>query len=306
MHATASAQRVPDQKALNCNGILLQALRFYRAQLPFFLAAFLVPAAARCLWTVAQFSFIHHRHPNWPVAGLLINADWGLSLYWPSIVLTWAGWFLYLVLLGPCLAATSRTALKSALSGDAAVPSMPSVRTLRRGLGVQLTCILRAWAVFIIGLLASVLVGATLLASNADVALLLWYALVSTTFLLGLPIGIRLSLRYALAVAVAVNEKFKIPDAIERSRQMMLTGRSSLFAAISLILLIRLALGIGVASVLGYCSEIFPDTAALTTFLLLPFAHCLLDSLSGPLLGAALASLYAHKAASELGNLCSA
>ena len=294
------AQSPTADKKLTCRTILKQGIHLYRNDFRFLTTLFLTPAIARCLWTVAQFAFTRYRHPDWPVAGVLINSDWGLSLYWYSIVLTWGGWFLYGILMGPGLAAASRGALNLVLLGSDSSTSAPAVRTFLRSVRIQFSCVLRAWSVFILGLLATLFVGATLLASNTDAALLLWYALIVLSFGAGLPIGIRLSLRYALTVPAAVNEKFHLVDAIARSSQMTRGSGLPLLRALSSILFARLALGIASACALGLLSQSLPAAAPGATFVLLPLARCALDAISGPLLGATLASFYAQKAASEL------
>jgi len=294
MAALAESETGSISEAVRIREILRQGMRIYRSDFLSLVAPFLLPSMGRLLWTIAQRLFIHSRHPGWPQAGILVNADWGLSIYWSAMVLTCAGLLVYFILAGPALALTSLVVAAPMSSENSAMSSNFSIRYL----GLQLLSALRAWWVFIAGMLGTVIIGATLLDSNPDQGLAVWYALDAVTFLVGLPVGVWLSLRYFLVIPSACREGMRSKAAFSRSSQLTSGIKLRLLAAISALLALRWALGFLACWSLEWIALANPRAVNASTFLLVPFTICLLDCLFGPMWAIAAALLYAKRSIS--------
>ena len=294
MATVAESETGSTSEAVKIREILRQGIRIYRSNFLSFVAPFLLPALGRLLWTIAQRLLIHSRHPDWPQAGVLLNADWGLSIYWSTMVLTCAGLLIYFILAGSALALTSLIVTTPMSSENSVKPSGFSIGYL----GLQFLSVLRAWWLFIVGLLGTVLIGATFLASNPDQAFPVWYALVAVTFLVGLPVGVWLSLRYFLVIPSACREGMRPRAAFARSSQLTYGIRLRLFVAVSAALALRWALGFLARWSLEWSALANPRAVAASTILLVPIAMCILDGLFGPLWGISAALLHRQKSMS--------
>ena len=273
-----------------------KAIRLYRTSFVAVTTAFLLPALGRYAWTLGQNAITHHRHPDWPLAGIFLNADWGLNLYWSTIALNCVGLLIYFVLAGPSLAIAARLALKLE-KGENGNDHRRSRVSFLRLLLIQSLCAIRAWAVFFTGLLATIFVGSTFLATNPDRAILVWYALVAFTFLAGVPVGIWLTLRYSLIVPIAACEHLDLNLALARSAQLIRGARMRLFLLLSLLLVARLALGLIVQR--GIESSLLMNCGALESAAF-PLVPCILDLAFGLVWGTIIACLYAKRASAEM------
>lgn len=275
---------------------LRKAIRLYRTSCIALSTAFLLPALGRYAWTLGQNTLTRHRHPDWPLAGILLNADWGLNLYWSTIALSCVGLLIYFVLAGPSLAVAARLALKleKGENGNGAHRSQVS---FPRILSIQSLCAIRAWWIFFAGLLATIFVGSTFLATNPDRAILVWYALVAFTFLAGVPVGIWLTLRYSLIVPIAACEHLDLNLALARSAQLIRGTRTRLVLLLSLLLVARLALGLIVQQGIEPSLLVNPGAVESAAFPLIP---CILDLAFGLVWGTIIACLYAKRASAEM------
>jgi hypothetical protein len=276
-----------------------KAIRLYRTSFVAVTTAFLLPALGRYAWTLGQNTITHHRHPDWPLGGVILNADWGLNLYWSTIALSCVGLLVYFVLAGPSIAVAARLALKLE-KGENGNGRTRSQVSFVRILSVQLLCAIRAWSFFFTGLLATIFVGSTFLAANPDRAILVWYVLVALTFLGGVPIGIWLTLRYSLVIPVAACEHLDLNLALARSAQLIRGNRTRLFLLLSLLLATRLALGLILQR--GIEPSLLTNLGAggLSSFLAAPLVPCILDLAFGLVWGTIIACLYAKRASAEM------
>jgi hypothetical protein len=283
-------------------GILLESVRLYWRNLPAFVGAFVLPAMGRLLWMIYQRGITHHRYPDWPQAGIVVNADWGLSIYSPTIYLTYAGMLVYFILAGPALAAV--TGMVRDVSGGMCPRLEGPFLVLRRSraIALQLVCVVCAWGVFAAGLLGTIFVTAPRLGSSTDPggALLIWYAGLAFTFLVGGPVGIWLSLRYVLAVPTISIERLSPVAALHRSVLLTRGIKARLLAVLALVGGIRWVSGLTAAWFFGLIAHAHPAAATVVTFLLIPLALFVLDMLFGALGGVIVARQYIKRTAPEL------
>lgn len=276
-----------------------KAMRLYRTNFVAVTTAFLLPALGRYAWTLGQNAITHHRHPNWPLAGIILNGDSGLNLYWSTIELSCVGFLVYFILAGPSLASATRFALKQERGENGNVRARWKISFVRI-VSVQSLCAIRAWSIFIAGMLATMFVGSTFLASDPDRAILVWYALVAVTFLGGLPIGIWLSLRYSLAVPAAATERSGVNPALTRSAQLTRGIKARLFLLLSLLLAARWILGLIGGLLITSLLLTNRGTGEISNYLLGPLVACILDIVLGSLWGVVIAYAYAEETSAEM------
>jgi len=279
-------------RAVTIRKILAQSFGLYRAHFGSLFAVFLLPVLGRFVWMVAQRGLVHRLHPDWPQTGITVNADWGLSIYWSTLVLTSAGLAVYFILAGPALALSGQIVSHSRLGAVVA-------GLLPRSAWIQFLSLVRAWWIFACCLLGTFLIGGTFLVTNPDRAFSVWYVLAALTFLVGIPLGIWLSLRSFLMIPAASNEGLKPGALIARSAALTSGIRFKLFAAILVILGLRRALALLAQWSLSHFAVAYPDASSLVTFVLFPLAICALDALCGPLWGTATACVYEDRIKAE-------
>lgn len=282
-------------------GILGQCFMLYRLRFGSLLAFFLLPALGRFAWMLAQRALVHRLHPQWPQPGITVNAVWGLSIYWSTLALTCAGLAVYFVLAGPALAMSARSVLRSRRGASG---SVWAAGLALRSIWMQLLSLVHAWGIFAAGLLGTFLVGATFLVTNPDRAFPVWYALAVLTFMVGIPVGIWLTVRNFLVIPAASSERLKPHAAFSRSAMLTRGIRLRLSAVVLAILSLRWILGFVAIWLLSHFAIAYPDASNLTTFLLFPLAICTLDGLCGPLWGIATACVFANRIGAEV--LCNA
>ena len=139
--------------------------------------------------------------------------------------------------------------------------------------------ILRAWSVFVAGLLGTVLIGATILAAGSGSAVTGWYALVAITFLVGVPVGVYLSF---LVVPAARNDRIQPSGALERSAVLTRGIKLALLWVALVIVAFRWVLQLLASWLLSRFVVAYHDSNNLVTFQLFPSAIFVLDALIGP------------------------
>jgi hypothetical protein len=276
--------------------IAAQSFGLYHSQFGPLFAWFLLPAAGRSLWMIAQRGLVHRLHPDWPQTGIAVNADWGLSIYWTTLVLTCAGLAVYFVLAGPALAMSAQMVLRSRPGARSA--RAPSLSLC--SIWIQFLSFVRAWWIFAGGLLGTLMIGATFLVSNPERALPFWYALAVLTFVVGIPVGIWISLRGFLVIPVANNQGLRAGALFARSAALTSGIHFKLCIAILAILALRRTLAVLAGWSLSHCAIAYPDASNLVTFCLFPLVIFVLDALCGPLWGTAMACVYADRIEAEL------
>jgi hypothetical protein len=285
-------------KALSIGTLLRSCLRLYRANFRAYLAVFIVPAAGHLLWMLLERGINHLRHPDWPQEAIVFNSDWGSSIYWVTLALNFAGAIVFLILAAPSVAAST-----VAVSGISDFEMAKGLRPLQGWLGsmrllkVQLVASAYAWGILLAAMAASSAFAGKLLGPTASASAgpLIWYGLVVLALPVGVPVGVWMTVRYALAVPAAAMENLSVRSALRRSVQLVKGVRWRLCAALLGIIALRMMLGIGVDSPIRTLSAPHPAIATAATVVLVPVLLAVLDALVGPLFGIALALLYCDR-----------
>jgi hypothetical protein len=250
---------------------------------------FILPALGHLLWELIQRSATHLRNPNWPQEGIILAADWGLTIYWSALVLTYLRMLVYYILAGVALAATT-SAVSALLLGlpSGIIRSYAESRPQwLRCLWLPLVSALYAWGAFLAGVIGAILFGATALASNRfhSAGPLLWYALVGFAFLVGAPFGLWMHLRYALAVPASCLESLRVNASLKRSAELSKGYRRRILAAILLLGGLRWIVGIALDWPLHFLARAHIGPMQMTAAAAVTLASFMLDALLGPAYG---------------------
>lgn len=271
--------------------LLRECFPLYRRHRKLLLGSFLFPATAHLLWMLGERGFNYFRHPEWPQEALVLNADWGSSIYWTTIVLNWTGYLVCFLLAGPALVASAAIVARS-FENDANAPRtgadpVPGSRSFALQAGV----LVFAWGWFMAGLAASEFYAAVVLGSP-QANLLVWYSLMALTFLAALPYGIWQSLRSCLAPAVMSVEGLSVRGSIKRSLRLTGGATGRILVVIGSILLVRGSLGMAIASPLRLLTHTLPALHLAATLIITQLLLALLDLLAGPLYAIAIGLFY--------------
>jgi hypothetical protein len=262
---------------------------------------FILPAFGRLLWDLIQRSATHLRNPDWPQEGILLGADWGLTINWSTLLLTYLGLLVYYILAGVALAATT-SAVSALLLGQPSgiIRSYAESRPQwLRCLWLQLVSALYAWGAFLAGVIATVLFGATALASNRfhSAGPLIWYALMGFAFLVGAPFGLWMHIRYALAVPASCLESLRVNASLKRSAELSKGYRKRILGGILLLGGLRWIVEIALDWLFHFLSRAHVGSMPITATAAFPLVSFMLDALLGPIYGITIALIYYQIAA---------
>jgi hypothetical protein len=296
METQAGSPSQDVSKAAKDEGVLRQTLHLYRRHFSKFVWTFTAPAAAHCAWIEGQRLLNHARHPTWPQEGIVFAPDLGSSIYFLTLVLTCAGALVFLVFAGPAIAAVCSAI--SAIGDYGASELRPAVvrQSWFRFLNLQLATVLLAWWPFIVAMAAAIVVASTILASAPAVGFDLWYLLLAIAAFAGAPIGVWMTVRYAVAVPAMFWEGLGIDLAIKRSERLTKGVTLRILAVLALAAGARWLLGFAANVSLGAFARAVPAAATVEAFVLIPLLAFALDLLIGPLLGIAVALFYRERA----------
>jgi len=270
-------------------------VRLYLSHFRLFVALSILRALAHLLCNDAQDAFIRHRHPDWPEQGVVLNASWGLNLYWSTISLTVAGLLVWYLVSAISLAAVT-DGVRS-LQSDQPVSIRGVLAAVRRRwrayMGLQIATVLYAWGPFLgIFLLANVYADVVLASKAAtDTDLLVWYSLTILAFLVAAPFGLWMHLRYALAVPASHLEGLGIRNSLQCSVRWTRGRRGRIFAVVLLIGGLRWLLSVLAGWALILIARAHPATTNMAVPAAFPLVSFLLDALLCPLYFLALAQL---------------
>ncbi|MGA9672014.1 MAG: hypothetical protein WBQ94_22575 [Terracidiphilus sp.] len=293
------------REPLSLGHLLVRSFRLCRANFFAFAAASMVPAIGRLCWNLVRSTIAIHRHPEWPQGGVTVNSDWGLNIYSTNLALTIVGLLLFYILGGIALSSTA--GVVSAMSPSEAVGMKPAYARTRahwfRCLKVQLVATIYVWGAFLAGSLSAFVFGATALASNqvGDAGLAIWYALIAFALFVGVPVGIVMHMRYAMAVPVSVMERLAVDPSLRRCAQLSRGTGMRLLELLAVTGGLRFVLGVVSGWSLHLLTGTHPLIAVLSFVVIPSIASFLLDALLFPFYCIGITLLYfnAHEKVAE-------
>lgn len=270
-------------RAKGAGSLFASSIRLYGQHPALFVLLSILPITAHLLWNIAQDAFTRSHHPGLPEQGALLNASGGFDLYWSTIALSVAGLLVWYLIAGIsmgavtiCLQAMRRGKPLSLRSIFAAVRPL-----WRRLLGLQIATLLYAWGPFLFLFVLANVFAWVVLGSNQppDYALLVWYSLTLLAFVAGIPFGLWMQIRLALAIPALQLVNLSIHDALQHSVRSTHSRRRSILAVILLIGGLRWLVAVAADPGLNQFLRRHPSIG----FAPFPLVSFLLDALFGPL-----------------------